>query len=457
MSTLFGGSGDRASETPIRGEEDLLLTFRSGEKPAESFGIGIEYERLPVSRETGLAVPYAKRSVSPSVERFLETMEERHEWRAEREAGHVIALEKEGTRVTLEPGAQVELSGRVHRDLASAREEVDRFLRVSDEVAASQGFAFIGLGYHPFTDFTQIDWVPKGRYRIMAPYLATRGHLAHGMMKGTAGCQVNLDFATESDAMEKLRVAMAISSIVTAMCANSPLSRGQANGFASLRSHIWLHTDPDRCGVLEFAFREGDRYADYAGYALDVPMLFVVREGRWIDMTGRTFRSFLAGGTAGLTPLLSDWEMHLTTLFPEARLKAYVEVRGSDSGSPDLILAQAALWKGLLYDGRARARAWELVRGASFADRVSFHRAVVRRGLRARLSGVEALDLAQELVRLAEGGLERGEIPHLEPLRRIAFEEKRSPAETLLDLWRGEWGRDARRLAASLAPAPRAA
>jgi glutamate--cysteine ligase len=454
MSTLFGGSGDGVSGTPIRSEEDLLAFFRSGEKTPDAFGVGIEYERLAVSRETGLAIPYAARPGSPSVEAFLETMVVEHGWRAEREQRRVIALERDGTRVTLEPGAQVELSGRVHRDLDAARDEMAGFLRESDGVAASQGFAFVGLGYHPFTDFSGIEWVPKWRYRIMAPYLATRGHLAHGMMKGTAGCQINLDFASESDAMEKFRVAMGLSSIITALCANSPLARGQANGFASLRAHIWTHTDPDRCGLLAMAFRQEAGYADYASWALDVPMLFVVRDGAWVDMTGRTFRSFLAGDTAGLTPLLSDWELHLTTLFPEARLKGYVEVRGSDSGSPDLILAQAALWKGLLYDEGARRRAWDVVREASFAERVAFHGQILRGGLRARLRGVEALDLAQELVRLADGGLGRTEAAYLAPLRRVAFEEKVTPAETLLRRWSGEWRRDPGRMVASLAPLP---
>ena len=179
-------------------------------------------------------------------------------------------------------------------------------------------------------------------------------------------------------------------------------------------------------------------------------MLFVVRERRWIEMTGRTFRSFLAGDNAGLTPTLADWEMHLTTLFPEARLKAYVEVRGSDSGPPDLILAQAALWKGLLYDEAARRRAWVLVGGASFEERLAFHQEVVRRGLRARLHGVSALELGQELVLLAEEALGRSDARHLEPLRRIAFSDKRTPAETVVSRWTGEWGRDRRRLVAAL-------
>lgn len=450
MSTLFGGQGADSSGVPILGEEDLFALFRSGEKPPERFGVGVEYERLPVSRATGRAISFAATPGSPAVEPFLERMVADRGWHEQREHGRIIALEKDGTRVTLEPGAQVELSGKVHAGLDAVRDELAGFMRESDELAASMGIALLGIGYHPFSDFTGIGWVPKGRYEIMGPYLATRGHLSHGMMKATAGCQINLDYATEADAMEKLRVAMGVSSVVTALCANSPMSRGQANGFLSKRSHIWVHTDPDRCGLLSFALQPGARYADYVAYALNVPMMFVVRDGKWVDMTGRTFRGFLKGDSAGLTPLLSDWEMHLTTLFPEVRLKAYVEVRGSDSAPPDVILGQTALWKGLLYSETARREAWDIVGGEDFEERNRFHRDVARRGLRARLGRLQALEIAQELVRLASEALGGHEARYLAPMRRIAFDDKRTPAESLLTRWNGEWERDPARLVAGM-------
>jgi glutamate--cysteine ligase len=454
MSTLFGDS--REAARPLRGMDDLLLAFSSGEKPRSAFGIGIEYERLPVYRETGEAVPYLEPVLSPrreagSIGQFLEALSERG-WAPQKERGRIIALERSGTRVTLEPGAQVELSGRVHQDLQEARVELESFVRDADALAATMGIAFIGLGLQPFTPVPRIGWVPKLRYGIMGPYLARRGHLAHHMMKATAGCQMNLDFGSEDEAMEMLRVAMGVTGIVTAICANSPLSGGQFTGFLTKRSHVWFHTDPDRCGLLPFALREGARYSDYAAYALDVPMMFVVRDEKWIDMGGRTFREYMADGM-GLIPTRGDWQLHLTTLFPEVRLKAYLEVRGSDSGAPGMTLAQAALWKGLLYDARARRAAWELVRVASFEQRLAFQREVARHGLSARLAGEPALGLARELLAIAAGALPPHEATLLAPMRQVVEIDGAPPAAVLLSRWTGPWNRLPWRLVDALASA----
>ncbi len=452
MSTLYG---DRPDDPSIRDREDLLTVFRAGEKKSSMLGIGIEYERLPVSRETGLAVPYDSENDGPSVERFLETLSRDHGWEAQREAGRIIALSRGETRVTLEPGAQVEMSGRIHHGLDTAREELVDFVNLADEVASGMGIAFLGIGHQPFSGLDGIGWVPKERYRIMAPYLMKRGNLALGMMKATAGCQVNLDYTSEEDAMEMLRVATAVSSLVTAMMSNSPLSEGRPNSYMSWRAQIWHHTDPDRTGLLPFALDDSSSYEDYVSYALDVPMLFVVRQGRWVDMTDRTFRSYVSGRTSGLTPTHADWELHLTTLFPEVRLKSYLEVRGSDSTPAAMILAQAAIWKGLLYDAKARAAAWNLVKGIPLEDRLAFHREVPRIGLDASLAGRPALDLARELAGIAAGGLPGSERRHIEPLLSLLEDEgPHTQARTLLQLWEGEWGRDPAALVSHLSPDP---
>lgn len=449
MSTLYGD--DRSAGQPIASRDDLLDVLRSGEKPASRWGIGIEYERLPVLRETGAAVPYLPDGQdTPSIAKFLEALTSKG-WEAQREQGNIVALERSGTRITLEPGAQVEMSGRVHTDLHEASSELSAFVKELDGLAAGMGIAFLGLGFQPFTPFDRIGWVPKKRYEIMAPYLATRGHLAHGMMKGTAGCQINLDYASERDAMEMLRTATGITSIVTALCAHSPLTRGQANGFATFRSHIWGHTDPDRCGLLPFALEEGARYEDYVDYALDVPMLFVVRDGEWIDMTGVTFRHFLERGHRGAKASIDDWQMHLTTIFPEVRIKSWLEVRGSDSGPPEMIIAQAALWKGILYDAAARREAWDLVARATFAQRLAFHRDVTRQGLEARLGDRSARELGRSLLGIAQAHLPSRDAERLAPLLEVE-QSGLTPARRLLDHWRGAWNRDPARLVAGLAP-----
>jgi len=323
-----------------------------------------------------------------------------------------------------------------------------------DEIAATMGVALLPLGYHPFSGITDICWVPKRRYEIMAPYLASRGHHAHSMMKGTAGCQINLDYESEEDGMEKLRLAMAVSSLVTGLCANSPLTRGQANGFVSFRSHIWMHTDPDRCGFLRFALDEGRTFGDYADYAMDVPMFFVVRDGRWIDMTGVPFRRFLEQGHEGLTATTADWELHLTTLFPEARIKSWMEVRGSDSGSPSMILAQTALWKGILYDRDARRLAWDLVAGGTWEERIIFHNDVIRTGLKAHYRGRTAIELGRDLIEIAASGLPGGERAFLDPLREVT-ESGMTPGQVVLTRWNGPWRHAPERLVAELAPLPR--
>jgi glutamate--cysteine ligase len=435
-------------------EEDLEGYFDLGSKPRERWGVGLEYERVGVYRDNGRAVPYEG---PVGVETLLKTLVRERGWAPEEEDGRILALSRDGTRITLEPGAQLELSGAVHRNLASLRDELQSFTTEMEECSRPLGIAWLGLGLQPFAPLEEIGWIPKKRYAVMRDYLPRRGSRAHAMMKQTACMQVNLDYGGEADAADKLRTAMALTPAVTALYANSPLLEGRPNGFLSYRAWIWQDTDPDRCGLLPFAFKDGAGFDDYLQYALDVPMFFVVRDGRYLPANGMTFRRFVRRGFDGERPTVADFEVHLTTLFPEARLKRYLEVRGADSGEPAACLALAALWKGILYDGASRRAAWEMVRDMAFKDRVHLLEEAARVGPAARLppgSGERApslvRDLLIELVRLARQGLNNQGAPEeatcLDLLDRRLGGEGGCPAARLVAEWEGTMGRDPSKL-----------
>ncbi len=440
-----------SSDAPVRTREDLVRYFTAGIKEPPRWGVGLEYERLGLDRKTGRAAPY---SGPRGVEAVLRSLADRFGWKADFEGERIIGLERGDSHVTLEPGGQLELSGRVHPDVGRLRRELTSFLREAAAVSGPLDIAWVPLGLQPLTPVEAIEWVPKGRYGIMGPFLGARGKLAHHMMKGTAGVQINFDYGSEADAMEKLRVALAVSAIATAASANSPLYEGRESGYLSRRAHIWTDTDPARCGLPEFAFRESLAFADYVEYALGVPTLFIRRNDRWVDMEGMPFRGFLTGGWRGLTATEADWAMHLTTIFTEVRLKTYVEVRGLDSVTPDLVLAFVAFWKGLLYDERARRAAWALVASCTFDERTTFFSDVARLGPAARLGERSARDLARELVAIARDGLMRicggtnlppcaaGEAGLLGPLEESLDGPGGCPAARLLDAWRGGGGAD---------------
>ncbi|SRR6266571_1250146 len=445
--------------TVITSEEDLTGYFDLGAKPRERWGAGLEYERVGVFRDTGRAVPYEG---PVSVETLLRNLARDRGWEPHEENGHVLSLSKGSTRVTLEPGAQLELSGAVHRGLATMRDELGAFVAEVDDLSRPLGIAWLGLGLQPFSPLDEIPWIPKARYAIMREYLPRRGSRAPVMMKQTACMQVNLDYGSEADAADKLRTAMALSPAVTALYANSPILEGRLNGFMTYRAWAWRDTDPDRCGLLPFVFRDGSGFADYLDYALDVPMFFVVRAEQWMPAQGMTFRRFIKKGFEGHRATVADFELHLTTLFPEVRLKRYVEVRGTDSGDPPSCLALVALWKGILYDGASRRAAWEMVRDMTFKERVALLDDVCRFGPAARLAprpprgdagprepGL-VRDLLIELVRLARQGLNNQGVPEeagfLDLLDRRLGGEGGCPAHRLAADWEGPMARDPRKL-----------
>jgi glutamate--cysteine ligase len=398
----------------------LVARFRAGAKPTSSFLVGAEHEKIGVLLPGGGPVPYhGARGIAALFERLVASG-----WAPVREGDAIIALGRGGERVTLEPGGQLELSGDPLPGLPEIAAEICGHLRELGEPSRALGIGWLGLGFRPFGDLDDIEWVPKGRYAVMRAELPRRGARGHEMMKRTATIQANVDYADEDDAERKLRAALSVTSIVTALFAASPIASGKDTGFQSYRAHAWLDTDERRAGLLPFAFERGGVFRRYVEWALDVPLLFLYRDGGYREAGGVTFRQFMAQGIDGRPATLDDWDTHLTTLFPEARLKQYLELRGADAGPLPMVLALPALWKGLLYDDDALAGATALTAGLGPGEREALRQAVPRAGLSARLPDGRAVrDAARDLVALAAAGLARvapADRPYLAPLEEIA-------------------------------------
>ena len=434
------------SDSPLIDSVDQLVEqFHRAAKPRERWRIGTEWEKPVVDRETGRAAPF---SGPRGIEALLRGIAERTDWTPKEENGRVIALARAGASVTLEPGGQLELSGEQCRTVHCTQKEMALHAREITGVGRELGLAFLGLGIQPLSRLDEIEWVPKQRYGIMGPYMTTVGTLGHRMMKQTCTVQVNIDYADEPDAMRKFRTAQGIAPLLNAMFANSPISDGAPNGFRSFRGHVWTDTDRARCGLLSWAFRDDASLAHYVEWALDVPCYFILRNGRYLtSVTGVPFRRFLADGAGGERATLDDWNLHLTTLFPEVRLKGYLELRSTDSQPPDRVLALPALARGLFYEPDCLGAAWDLVKRWSYEDVVALYADVTRTALRARHRGIEVLELARELFVIAEEGLRRlgerdargnDERVYLQGLGEL-LAAGRCPADLLLEQWSGKW------------------
>ena len=434
---------DRA--VPIESVGQLVEQFHRAGKPSAQWAIGTEYEKVVVDRATGRAAPF---SGPRGIETVLRTLAERFGWEPKEEAGRTVALVRGGASITLEPGAQLELSGEQCGTLHCTQQELATHVRELVDVGSELGLAFLGLGMQPVSRLEEIELVPKQRYRIMAPYMARVGTLGLRMMKQTATVQANIDYADERDAMRKLRVGMGLAPLLNAMFANSSLSDGGLNGYMSFRGHIWTQTDPARCGLLRLAFREGATFADYVEWALDVPLYFILRDGTYrTTVTGTPFRRFLADGAAGERATLDDWNLHLTTLFPEVRLKGYIELRSADSQPPERMLALPALVKGVFYEADCLDAAYDLVKRWTYEETDGLWRQVHREALLARFRGVRVLELARELYAIAEEGLRRQhELDASGRDERIYLERMgeqlamgRSPARVVAEQWGADW------------------
>ena len=437
----------------IEKKHELEAYFHDAGKPRERWRVGTEYEKVGIYRDTGQAIPYfGKRGV----DFILRELIERFGWAPEEQDGNIIALTRDKAQITLEPGGQIELSGEPCESIHCTYAEFDQHIRELLEVTEPLGIIFLGLGMQPVSRLEQIEWVPKQRYRIMAPYMLKVGKLGQRMMKQTATVQANIDYSDEKDAMAKFRTGMGLAPVLVAMFANSPICDGQLNGYRSFREHIWTDTDRNRSGLLKFAFAPEVSFAHYVEYALDVPMYFIVRNKNYIDMTSVTFRQFLTSGYNGERATIEDWNDHLTTLFPETRIKRYLEIRSVDSQPPDLMPALSALVKGAFYDNDCLQAAWDLVKGWSWDERMQVYLDSHRDALAARVRRYSLLDLARELVAIAWEGLRRqnqvndlgdDETIYLKPLKDLLSQGK-CPADVLLEKWEGELHHDIKRLIA---------
>lgn len=434
-------------ETPITGKRDLVEYLARGSKPKADWRIGTEHEKFAFHLADLRPLDYA--GSGASVRGLLQGLM-RFGWQGVFEGENLIALAMEGQSISLEPGGQIELSGATRETVHQTCDEVNTHLAQVKTVGNELGIGMLGLGFHPTARREQIPIMPKGRYAIMRAYMPKRGGLGLDMMLRTCTVQVNLDFGDEADMVRKLRVSLALQPIVTALYANSPFIEGRPSGWLSARSRVWTDTDPDRTGMLAFAFEDGMGFERYVDYALDVPMYFVYRDSRYIDAAGQSFRDFLAGrlpALPGVRPSLRDWADHLTTIFPEVRLKQYLEMRGADGGPWGRLCALPAFWAGILYDAAALDAAWELCKHWDRDQRQRLRDEAPKLGLQTRIGATTIRDLAAELLKIAEQGLAgrarldrkgRNETHFLAPLVKIV-ESGRTPAEDLLALYAGRW------------------
>ena len=451
MSTRTVSAGE---ERRIESREQLVAPMAAGEKAPDRWRIGTEHEKLVYK----IADHHAPSYNEPGGIRDILLELQEFGWSPVEENGQVIAMAGEDGTVSLEPAGQLELSGAAVENLHQTCAETGRHLHQVKEVGEKCGVGFLGLGMWPDKTRAELPVMPKGRYAIMLRHMPRVGTLGLDMMLRTCTIQVNLDYSSEADMAKKFRTSLALQPLATALFANSPFTEGKPNGYLSYRSHIWSDTDPHRTGMLPFVFEEGFGYERYVDYMLDVPMYFVFRDGKYIDAAGQSFRDFLKGelpALPGELPLESDWIDHLSTAFPEVRLKSFLEMRGADGGPWNRICALPALWVGLLYEQGALDAAWDLVKHWTMDEREALRDAVPKLALDAPIpGGGRLLDLAREVLPIARAGLSaRGrlsgsgdnETGFLEPLEEIA-ESGKVPAQRLLDKFHGEWGGDIGRI-----------
>ena len=449
MSTRIDSTGE---DPIIESREHLIALFADGEKPPEKWKIGTEHEKFVYSKKDHHAPSYEEKG---GIHTLLIGLT-RYGWKPVFEGENIIALSGADGAISLEPAGQLELSGAPLDNLHQTCAETGRHLEQVKTVGDMLGLGFLGLGMWPDKTRAELPVMPKGRYGIMLNHMPRVGTMGLDMMLRTCTIQVNLDYCSEAMMAKMFRTSLALQPLATALFANSPFTEGKPNGFLSYRSHIWSDTDPHRTGMLPFVFEDGFGYERYADYALDVPMYFVYRDGKYIDAAGQSFRDFLKGqlpALPGELPQMSDWADHLSTAFPEVRLKSFLEMRGADGGPWNRICALPAFWVGLLYDSAALDAAWDVVKHWSMDERQTLRDAVPRLALDAPIPGGRTLrDIAREVLDISAAGLTSrarlngsgdNETGYLDALQEIVASGK-VPAQRLLDHYHNAWGGDVR-------------
>lgn len=442
--TVSASTGD---SPVIESRRQLVEWFESGCTPKKDWAIGTEHEKFAFTRDDLRPIPYEGER---GVKMLLNALAKHYDWEPVIENGNVIALTKDKCSVSLEPGGQIELSGAPLKNIHQTCGEVHTHLHEVREICDGLGIDMLGVGHNPKWARDEIPWMPKGRYGIMKNYMPKVGNLGLDMMLRTSTIQVNLDFSSEDDMVKKFRASLALQPVATALFAASPFIDGKPSGFLSARSNVWTDTDPDRCGMLPFVFEDGFGFERYVDYMLDVPMYFAYRDGKYIDAAGKSFRDFMDGKLdvlSGERPTMNDWSDHMTTAFPEVRLKKFLEMRGADGGPWKRICALPALWVGLLYDDAALDSAWDLVKDLSHEEREALRNDVPRTALATKFKNGTVQDLAKDVLAIARQGLKnRGrmdgygddESHFLDSLDDVA-ESGVTLAEEFLDKYETEW------------------
>ncbi|MEM9583268.1 MAG: glutamate--cysteine ligase [Pseudomonadota bacterium] len=441
---------------PITDHAQLAGYLEAGCKPKDDWRIGTEHEKFGFCQDSLLPLPY---DGERSIKAILNGLRDEFDWQAVHEGDNIVGLVKGGANVSLEPGGQLELSGAPLETIHETCDEVNQHLREVQTVADRIGAKFIGLGAAPEWTHEQMPLMPKGRYKLMDAYMGTVGTHGTQMMRRTCTVQVNLDFSSEADMVQKMRVAVALQPVATALFANSPFFEGKVNGHKSWRSRIWRNLDDARTGMVPFIFDESFGFEAWAQWVLDVPMYFVYRDGVYVDALGQSFRDFLKGelpALPGETPTLSDWADHLTTVFPEARVKKFIEMRGADGGPWRRLCALPAFWVGLTYDQTALDAAWDLAKGWDAETREALRVAASVEGLQAEVNGIKMHDLARDVLEIAELGLKNrakpgagGMVPdetHFLNALKDSVESGETPADELLRHYNTDWAGDISRV-----------